>query len=151
MRNIYFLLLIISFLFFTVFSFAINKSKISYGSLNYKTLVIGSLGKPLGKIITIEGSIIDGESTRTKEDSGKLLLEVYLVDGVKLKKPVIINYSTFSWASIKNIRANNKFKYIGYETGGMTGIPDDAFKYIPRVATKSYGFSVYFQICKEVS
>ena len=150
MNKILYISLISILSFFSIFSFSKNKNIIHYSGLGNSHLVIGSLGEPLGKIITIEGIIIDGDDTRMKENSGKLLLKVELVNGNKLKKSVTIDYRTFNWAKVKDMTVNKRFKYIGYESGDMTGIPYDAFKYIPMVATRSYGFSVYFQICKEL-
>ena len=41
------------------------------------------------------------------------------------------------------------FKYVGYETGGFTGVPQEAFKFVPAVATTSHRFNHSFQVLQE--
>ena len=41
-------------------------------------------------------------------------------------------------------KVGNKFKYIGYETGGFTGVPEKTFDYMPAIATTGYYFTTDF-------
>lgn len=138
----------ITLFFLTTISESIPMEKnISYTTINSSTKIIGSLGQPLGKVIKISGIVVAGENT--KSDSGTIKLKVNSVDGTQLKKPVIIGFQIFQWSGVKKPGAGKTFTYIGYETGRMTGIPYNAFKYMPRVATRAFGFYVYFQVCAE--
>src|ERR1700730_17149750 len=94
--------------------------------------VIGSLERPLGEVITIEGIVADENYTRRKADAGELLLRVQDVNGQPLKRAVIVPSHPFQDADITNRSAGTKFKYIGYEPGCFSGIPEKAFDYVPR-------------------
>jgi len=108
----------------------------------------GLLGHPLGTIITITGKNVQGYS---KADEGKILLYIEKVNNTKLNKPVTMAFRLFPWVSPgKKMRSSDSFTLIGYETGAMAGIPEAAFKHIPRVATTMYGFTSWFQICKRI-
>lgn len=100
--------------------------------------VIGSLGRPLGEVVTIVGIVADGDYTRRKADAGETLLRVQTVNGRSLKSEAIFHFRPFEGADIKKPAAGTRFKYTGYETGGFSGIPDKAFDYVPRVATDGY-------------
>ncbi len=123
--------------------------RISYTRLNDSVKIVGSLGRFLGEIITVEGIIIDGSRRRIKSETGKTLLKVITVNGKKLGEPVIIPFSIFTWTDVKMPKVNDPFKFIGYESGEMAGIPQKAFQYMPQVATTDYHFFVYFQVCGE--
>ncbi len=110
--------------------------------------LIGSLGKPLGFIIQVEGIIVPGDGS--KEDEDKIKLKVTMVDNKVLDTIIIIKAEVFSWLSVNIPEEGKPFKYVGYETGGMTGIPEEAFKHMPYVATAGYTFSTYFQILKSI-
>ncbi len=42
--------------------------------------VIGYLGHPLGTVVRITGTAVDGDTTRRKRDRGKTLLEIHTVN-----------------------------------------------------------------------
>jgi len=104
----------------------------------------GILGTGFGEITEITGTIVD---TGSKADSGKKMLQVQSVAGQKLETPVIIELRVFSFTDIK-IPSRGTVQLRGYETGGFRGIPDEAFKDIPRVATTGYHFNSSFQVTK---
>jgi len=116
-----------------------------------RSKVIGSLGSALGEVVIIEGVIADENYTKRKADAGKLLLRVQAVNGKALKEEVIFDFSPFLGADIRNPAVGAKFKYTGYETGGFSGIPDQAFDYVPRVPTTGYYFSTSFVILRDES
>ena len=116
-----------------------------------RSKVIGSLGLPLGEVVTIEGITADGEYTRRKADAGETLLRVQTVNGRPLKREAIFHFRPFEGADLKKPRAGMRFKYIGYETGGFSGIPDKAFDYVPRVATDGYYFTTSLVILRDFS
>ena len=121
---------------------------ISVSRLN-RGRVIGSLGRALGEVVTVEGEIADGSDTRRKADEGKLLLRVRAVNGRPLKPEVVLDFSPFPSAEIRNPAAGAAFKYTGYETGGFSGVPEAAFKYAARVATAGYHFTTSFVILRD--
>lgn len=117
--------------------------------INKNTKIIGSLGQELGKIITIEGVAVDDDIRRMKSDEGKTLLKISHVEGQKLENEKIIEYQIFPWLSIVNPLSGSNVKFIGFETGTLTGIPQEAFEHIPYVTAQEFHFDVYFQILKQ--
>jgi hypothetical protein len=110
----------------------------------------GSLGHGLGQILTIEGTVLAPESPGPKEDDGKIRLSIDKVEGQMLDKPVILKLDFFAFSQPPEPKAGARVKYIGYETGSFVGIPGEAFKHIPRVASQNYHFALSFQVCKQV-
>jgi len=47
--------------------------------------------------------------------------------------------------------AGARFKFVGYETGGFSGTPEEAFLYIPRTATSGYYFTTSLVIVRDDS
>ncbi len=125
-----------------------NAESIQISRLN-SCKVIGFLGYPLGEIVTIEGIVADEEYTRRKADTGETLLRVQAVNGKSLKQEAIFHFDPVQGADIKKPPAGIRFKYIGYETGGFSGLPEKAFDYIPRLQTKGYSFTTSFVILRD--
>lgn len=124
---------------------------ISAASLNRRD-VIGSLGLPLGQVTEISATVVSGDSTRRKADSGTYLLRVLTVNGKKLQEPPLIRFNVDprSHAQLANDRislyelkkkgkktdrldsalikdlevgyVDSKVKLSVYETGGYAGI-----------------------------
>jgi hypothetical protein len=132
-----------------------KRPKSDTGSIHVSELnrgkVIGSLGYALGEVIIVEGVIADENYTKRKADVGKSLLRVRAVNGKPLKEEVIFDFSPFSGADIRNPEVGARFKYTGYETGGFSGLPEQAFDYVPRVPTAGYYFSTSFVILRDES
>ena len=125
-----------------------NINSVNAGDLVYKVKILGFLGYPLGKVIQIEGEILD-DSKKSKADEGKTLFKVSSVEGKDLKEPFTISLTLFSFVSPQTpLNPGKKLKIIGYEDGSLTGIPSDAFKHIPRVATTDYHFETFFRVLK---
>lgn len=112
--------------------------------------VIGRLGHPLGTIVQVGGVIADGSHTRMKADEGEILLRIQSVNGGAVEREIVMHLHSFpaSRSGEPPPAAGCKFAYIGYETGGFIGVPDDAFKYVPQVATQSHHFSTWFVALK---
>jgi hypothetical protein len=125
-------------------------NKIIYSDIAGRVKIIGTLNKPIGEIVTVEGVIIDGTDTKKKSDADKVLLKVQWINGRRLQKGVNLPVKIFQWGAINTPRVNEHKKYIGYETGEMSGIPRRAFNYMPQVTAEDFHFSTYFQICKEL-
>jgi len=110
----------------------------------------GKLGADFGKMIEIQGKIVDDRDTRMRAHMGKKLLQVQSVAGEKLETPVILKLQVFSFTDIKIPPRGTMVKFRGYETGGFTGIPHEAFDDIPRVATTEFHFDTWFQVTKRI-
>lgn len=121
---------------------------IHYADLHHKIEITGSLGEPLGRICTLEAMVVPEDEKRSKAESGVPLLKVSRVNGKKLIKPVIIRYEQFAWNSAGELAEDKIYKITGYETGGMSGIPEEAFRYMLPVATQGFHFDVFLQIVK---
>ncbi|MDX2109176.1 MAG: hypothetical protein SFY80_02940 [Verrucomicrobiota bacterium] len=122
---------------------------VTVDSLNIRGAVIGMLGEPLGKVVTIDGEIIDGRTLRNKSYDGVKLLQVSEVNGQKLDKSRCIQFIWFTTANSKKIKG--RVKLIGYETGEYTGVPHEAFKYVDLVAAEGFQFVSTFIILKSLS
>jgi len=113
--------------------------------------VIGSLDRPLGEVVTIEGIVADETYTKRKQDAGEILLRVQAVNGKALKREAIFPFHHYEGTQMKRPSAGMRFKYLGYETGGFSGLPEAAFVYIPRVATSGHYFTTSFVILRDDS
>jgi len=109
--------------------------------------LLGHLGQPLGKIITISGVVRQGELGA--KASPRDVLSVESVNDRPLAQPVTIEFNLFMTAQVAKPILGRSFKYVGYETGGFTGVPQEAFKFVPAVATTGHRFNTSFQVLKE--
>lgn len=106
------------------------------------------LGAGFGKMVEIEGWIVDDHDTRLRAHLGKKLIEVKRVGAHELPKPVVIEVLVFRWTDISIPERGTFVGFRGYETGGFTGIPNDAFEDVPAVATTAHHFQSQFQVTK---
>lgn len=109
--------------------------------------LLGQLGQPLGKIITIAGVVRQGELGA--KASPREVLSVESVNDRPLAQPVTIEFNLFMTAQVAKPVLGRLFKYVGYETGGFTGVPQEAFKFVPAVATTEHRFNTSFQVLQE--
>ncbi|MEY3395329.1 MAG: hypothetical protein RL346_1565 [Verrucomicrobiota bacterium] len=159
---------------FTVFR---NKSGSIQISDLYQFPVIGELGVPLGEVAAVQATIVDGDTLRTKEDSGTYRLKITKVNGVELDSQPIMEFSLdhapdvqlpdnhFSLYRLKNKQEANELSgdqikelqagYVGesvdllvYETGGFSGMPD-----LPDDTdlwqARGYGFRTHLEVLKK--
>jgi hypothetical protein len=112
-----------------------------------KKPLLGQLGQPLGKIITISGVVRQGALWSKASLSDVLSVEA--VNDRPLAQPVTIEFSLFMTAQVAKPVLGRSFKYVGYETGGFTGIPQEAFKFVPAIATTGYRFNTSFEVLQE--
>jgi hypothetical protein len=113
-----------------------------------QTPPIGVLGYPLGQITTISG-VVQQAALDTKSTSSDLLLKVEAINDRPLPKPVLMPFTIFETAQIAKPTLGQSFRYMGYETGGFTGVPSAAFKLVPAVATTNHHFEAIYQILRE--
>jgi hypothetical protein len=111
--------------------------------------VIGWLGQPLGKTVTVEGVVADETFVRWKAQAGRTLLLIQAADGNVLPERVVFCFDR-AVREIEEPKAGSRFKYVGYETGGFTGAPPGLFDYTGPYCTTSYGFTTEFVILRDV-
>jgi len=105
--------------------------------------VIGRLQLKLGTIATVAGTAVANRA-RTKEAmDAPLLLRIERVNGKRLAHPVLYR---FGHRTMKPPKIGEKFRYVGYETGGYVGSPAGEFKYVPAYTAHSYSFRTSFSI-----
>jgi hypothetical protein len=83
--------------------------------------VIGHLGHPLGTIVRVTGTAIDGNTTRVKKYSGKTLLKIQTANGHDLDSPVTFEFMRAE-RGIDKPKARTKFDYYVHEYGQFDGV-----------------------------
>ena len=78
-------------------------------------------------------------------------MDVSKVNGQQIDRKLIIPLVTFAFTDIKLPSRGTHVQLRGYEEGGYHGIPDEAFKDIPEVATDGFYFESYFRVTAIVS
>ncbi|NJK41495.1 MAG: hypothetical protein HC934_09360 [Acaryochloridaceae cyanobacterium SU_2_1] len=113
------------------------------------TVVMGKLGQPLGKVITISGKVVSGDRSAKSNHPDDLALQVLQVNDQALATPVTLPWTVFTTAAIKPPKLHQAFKYVGYETGSFTGVPHEAFKVLSAVASREFHFESRFEVLQE--
>jgi hypothetical protein len=108
--------------------------------------VVGRLGVPLGKVVTVVGEIIDGRELRVKSLEGTLLLQATSVDGRKLATPCALSFQWLMPAPAKKL--SGAVRLVGYESGRFAGVPPEAFSHIKPVASPGFHFESVFVVVK---
>jgi hypothetical protein len=83
--------------------------------------VIGVLGQPLGVVMKIDGTIVDGDSLGDKRHGSSYLLRVEQVAGTRLAEPVVIEFSSDPGVGLPT----DTFKLQEWKTGKKTGSLSD--------------------------
>jgi hypothetical protein len=126
-----------------------KKRSVLLSELNADYEVIGRLGQPIYTVHKFAGRVIDGSVSHAKGDDGQVYLEVSHVDEKPMKKPVWIDFDAFNPNTVKMtngtripIRGDKRRKLIGqnlnaigYESVHGTGVPAEAWTYVPAEAT----------------
>ena len=83
-----------------------------------RTDVIGCLGFSLGWVVRVEAVIIDGDKTRNKRYLGQYLLSIVSINGKKIEKPLLMEFSDRT-----HLMPNDHYKRYeeveGRPTGGL--------------------------------
>lgn len=109
---------------------------------------MGVLGQPLGKITTISG-VVRQAALGAKASKLDFVLSIEAVNDRPLAKPVTLPFQIFTTAKVTQPVLGQTFRYVGYESGGFTGVPAGAFKWVPAVATRDHHFEAFYQILHE--
>lgn len=126
---------------------------IPYNQLGHTLKVKGPLGVPLGKLITIDGSIVDGVALDSIAYQGKPVVSVSKVDGKSLDKPVLIRWVPSFQVQIPAEwnQFNSRVRAVGFQNGEFRGAPPGLFDYVPAYKTFGWYLDVYFEVAKVVS
>jgi hypothetical protein len=125
-----------------------GESAITISELNGRKIT-GVLGAPLGKVVSIEGTVVADCFRKMKSDEGETLLKVERVDGRAVKAETIIPLRMVPSGSLKMPEPGYRFCYRGYESGSFTGIPEEAFRYMPQASAEGFQFRTYFLVIRE--
>jgi hypothetical protein len=99
-----------------------------------KTVLVGELGLPLGCILTVSGTIVEGPD-KGYEDGPNLI--VHLINDSATQLPIQIPLSPyfgeFGDGTMPAMKAGNSYRLRVYESGEFIGSPDGAFKEAGRI------------------
>jgi hypothetical protein len=98
--------------------------------------VIGELGVPLGEIVAISATVVDGDSMNMKEYQGVFLLRIKSVNGKPLAAEPLMSFASAIGMPETGI----------YETGEYYGMPQDLPDHWPLWAAPSFGFRNHLNI-----
>lgn len=114
--------------------------------------IIGPLGVPFGKIITVSGSVVEASEIGRSKDGGTFL-RITEVDGKPLAEPETLRWqmtwgvkepTDWGWSQ-PHVRA------IGYQSAAYRGVPDGLFDFVPSYTSRGWGFVPWFEVVKVVS
>ena len=146
----YSLILLISLVFLCAFAVAQGakpaRTPISWNDLNTKNEIIGSLGFPLGELITIDCVCRKADTKGDRE-----FLEISTVNDKKFAEPVKLTYRILSLSKIKELKVDYTYRLRVYEDGLMKGLPQGVFAEIGLVQTQGYHFSTDVVIVREAT
>lgn len=109
--------------------------------------VQGRLGLPLGTIVEISGTNIANTLKDKSSSSWPYLLRIETINGNVLREPVLffpVDLDRSKQAA--SPRIGDRFRWIAYETGQYSGVPDKLFNYVPAYADKGFGFETRLSV-----
>jgi hypothetical protein len=110
---------------------AAAKRQVKFYQLGQDVEVIGALGRPLGKVLVVEGALFERNANERipKIYESKTVFVAERVDDEALKKPVHI-FLTKAWHSdYADLKPRQKMKLTGYEDGGFASESEDVWAY----------------------
>jgi hypothetical protein len=90
-----------------------------------ETMPIGHLEVPLGTVVRVTGTTVDGDTFRTKAAAGKIFLRIDTVDGKALEEPVVFEFGRAFPRDADQIPeppADEWFDYYVHEEGQFGGV-----------------------------
>ena len=135
----------------------------------YERGLLGELGVPIGKMMTVNATVYDGRETRMKAYTSRYLLKVTAVNGVTLDSEPLMEFHNSQWsgvplaethsqlremlegeasgkltaeqiAELKKGYAGKSVTVLAYETGGFFGRPPNLPDNYPQIASRGFGF-----------
>lgn len=114
-----------------------------------RSIAVGRLGQPLGKVMRVEGAAVESNYPRSKGQDNTLFFRVTAVEGRALPQPVVIELGFFSSDISQELPPGERRTFIGYETGQFSGLPDAAGQHLSAIpATTGYGFTTELVVLK---
>jgi hypothetical protein len=130
-----------------------KRESVLASELGSKVDVIGRLGVPLGRLVTIEGRVASGDILREKAMSDVPILFVETIDGHSVASHPWIALREPGDESAKGAKPGTRSKLYGYENGGFEGFPAKLLVSSDRTAVPagfSWEFRTWFEIAKTV-
>ncbi len=127
-----------------------KRQSVLASELGSKIDVVGRLGVPLGRLITIEGRAASGDILREKSMSNVLILFVEAIGGRRVEANSWIAVCEHGVSSVAGVKPGTWCKLRGYETGGFEGFPPKLLIASDRTAVPA-GFSWEFRTWFECS
>lgn len=113
--------------------------------------VLGRLGRPLGTVVEVSGTVVVNDARAKGHDDEPFLLQVETVDGHKLVEPQAFFSSDMPLIRERpSLKVGDAFKCAGYERGGYQGSPEGESRYVPPYAARAFSFVVDFVVVKSL-
>lgn len=112
--------------------------------------VVGHLGYPLGTVVRITGTCLDGKRTQRRANLGKTLLEIRTVNGKELERPIIVPFGRAA-KEVTKPEDGDVFDYYAHEWGAFDGvveIPKSLGIDQPMVANDGFHYRPHISIHK---
>ena len=105
--------------------------RVNYSQLGQDVEVIGALGRPLGKLLAVEGSLFERKPDERipKIYESKTVFIAERVNGEPLKEPVHIFIKPAWNSEYEDLEPKRKVKLIGYEDGGFVAESEDVWAF----------------------
>ena len=116
-------------------SFGAEPQNIPINQLGNEFQLVGKIHVPLGKVVTVEGVVVEGPS---KGYEGGFNLRVQRIQGRATQEDIQIAIRPYfyEWGkkaevggnALPSLKAGTTYQMEGYETGGYVGIPAEAYE-----------------------
>lgn len=108
-----------------------KKIRVNYLQLGQDVEVIGALGRPLGKVLVVEGSLFERKPDERipKIYESKTVFIAERVNGEPLKEPIHIFIKPTWKSEYEDLEPKRKLKLIGYEDGGFVAESEDVWAF----------------------
>lgn len=123
--------------------FVLGQQSVPVEELGKSFQLIGKLHAPLGKVVTIEGVVLQGPH---KGSEGGPNLRVQRIQGHYTQENIQIDLESAFSSDPPKLEVGKTYRLSGYETGGYVGIPAGLKNF---VQTTGHYFRLYFVPTKE--
>lgn len=98
-----------------------EKTRVNYFQLGQDVEVIGALGRPLGKVLVVEGMLFEPKRDEQipKAYTWKTIFVAERLNGEPLAKPIHVSLKEPQASEQYNLKSKRKIKLTGYEDGGF--------------------------------
>ncbi|MBA4149747.1 MAG: hypothetical protein H0X66_16665 [Verrucomicrobia bacterium] len=124
-----------------------NRIVMKVSDLDRTWTMEGRLKLALGTVVTVDGTIIDGDTLRVKAFQGKTLLSVEKVQGKRLLEPIVFRFRYVQEPS-EMPKFGSKIQFVGFESGEFAGVPNEGNEYL-MIATQGFHFRPVFEVLKQ--